>query len=120
MHEWVAVWEEFFNLGAGEVPCDSSCQGVINYDYSACCDINALFQLEDRKRELQNTIKALTPEFRRKYYLNKSPRATDEVTVAVHIRRGDVSADQVANAVKAILRSHQAPFAMRIYAQGTA
>jgi len=30
------------------------------------------------------------PEFRRKHYLNSVPRVARDVTVAIHIRRGDV------------------------------
>ena len=44
-----------------------------------------------RGDKLAERFKTSVAEFRRKYYVNKSPRQTEEVTVAMHIRRGDVS-----------------------------
>jgi hypothetical protein len=72
----------------------------------------------------------MIPEFRCKYYLNKSPRTTDEVTVAVHIRRGDVTADNpyyftsnarvlgIITALKSLLETHTLNYRIRVYSQG--
>ncbi len=97
----------------------------------ALSNLNLCFGLRDREKELLDGFRALIPEFRRKYYLNKSPRTTDEITVAVHIRRGDVTAHtiphmytstdkilRITSEVKSILDSRGGPFSMRIYCQG--
>jgi hypothetical protein len=134
MQEWVAAWEAVFNLGAGEQSFDGRTRGVINNDYEVALDLELCFGCHDRKNrreEMQQQFQALMPEFRRRYYLNKSPRATQEVTVAVHVRRGDVSTDhpvdkytatekvlRIARAVKAILDSHLVPMSIRIYSEG--
>ena len=72
----------------------------------------------------------MIPEFRRKYYLNKSPRTTDDVTVAVHIRRGDALPDNLdyyttnetilrtITSVKSILDTHKVNYRIRVYSQG--
>lgn len=97
----------------------------------ALSNLNLCFGLRGREQELLDGFRALIPEFRRKYYLNKAPRTTDEITVAVHIRRGDVTAHaiphmytstdkvlRVTSEVKSILDSRGSPFSMRIYSQG--
>lgn len=38
--------------------------------------------------EIKQHFESMLPEFRRKYYLDKSPRNTQELTIAVHARRG--------------------------------
>jgi hypothetical protein len=72
----------------------------------------------------------MIPEFRRKYYLNKAPRTTDEVTVAVHVRRGDVSAAdpgyftsnetilQTVTAVRSMLDARKVNYRIGLYSQG--
>ena len=92
MEEWVAAWEALFNLGAGEVVCDTDRHDVVNFCYSFT-DLNLCLGWRGREDELARNFKSMIPEFRRKYYLNKSPRTTDDVTVAVHVRRGDVFHD---------------------------
>jgi hypothetical protein len=131
MQEWVAAWEAVFNFGAGERPFDCQTSGVINNDYPISADLDLCFGWRDGRDQLQEQFQALIPEFRRRYYLNKSPRATDEITVAVHIRRGDISTEyginrytttervlQITGAVKAILDAHAVPASIRIYSQG--
>jgi hypothetical protein len=131
MPEWVAAWEAVFNLGAGEVPYDASMRGVLTVG-SHLVHLNLAFGGPEPRKSLENCFKALIPEFRRKYYLNKTPRLTANVTVAVHIRRGDVSVSEhssmftdteiilrIASAVKSTLASHEVPFSMRIYGQGS-
>jgi hypothetical protein len=134
MQEWVAAWEAVFNLGADELSFDGRTSGVINNSYQLARDLELCFGCRDRrnrKHELQEQFQALMPEFRRRYYLNKSPRTTQEVTVAVHIRRGDISTNnpldkytatekvlRIASAVKTILDSHVVPMSIRIYSEG--
>ena len=136
MQEWVAAWESMFNLGAGELPCDGRTRGVMHHDLRPNKDdmwmfFDQCFGWGGRDRELWQRLLTLMPEFRRKYYLNKSPRTTDEVTVAVHVRRGDVSTENamekytatesilhIASAAKAILDSHAVSSSIRIYSQG--
>lgn len=129
MEEWVTAWETLFNLGADEVVCDIERHEVVNF----CCnftDLELCFGWRCRRDELAHRFKAIIPEFRRKYYLNKSPRTTDEVTVAVHIRRGDTSADndgyftsnetilRTITAVKSILDTRKVKYRIRVYSQG--
>jgi hypothetical protein len=94
MPEWVAAWESLFNLGAGETARDLEKREVVNYCYNVV-GLELCFGWRNRRQELVDRFKAIVPEFKRKYYLNTSPRTTDEVTVAVHVRRGDVSADHL-------------------------
>jgi hypothetical protein len=74
----------------------------------------------------------MIPEFRRKYYLNKSPRETVEVTVAAHMRRGyDVSPNddlftstdsilRTIKLVKGVLDSHSIRHKISVYSEGNA
>lgn len=130
MQEWVAAWESVFNLGAGEILFDCSARGVLIYGYQVLPDSELCFGWQDRGGELQERFRALILEFRRKYYLNKSPRATEEVTVAVHVRRGDVTSEfamkytateqvlHIVGAVKAILDFRMVPTSIRIFSEG--
>jgi hypothetical protein len=129
MQEWVAAWETLFNLGAGEAVCDIDRHDVIDFCYNFT-DLDLCFGWRCRADELGRRFKAMIPEFRRKYYLNKSPHMTDEVTVAVHIRRGDASPDdpsyytsnetilRTVTSVKTILDTHKAKYRIRFYSQG--
>jgi hypothetical protein len=132
MQQWAAAWESLFNLGAGEEPCNGRRRGVVEVGCYALPNLDLCFGLRHRGKELLDGFRALIPEFRRKYYLNKSPRTTDEITVAVHLRRGDVSAHdnshfytstdkvlRIASEVKSILDSQGKPFSMRVYSQGS-
>jgi len=129
MEDWVAAWEILFNLGAGEASCDVEKHEVVNFCYTFT-DLDLCFGWRRRGEELADSFKALIPEFRRKYYLNKSPRTTDEVTVAVHVRRGDVSADnpdyftsnetilRTMSTLKLTLDAHRVKYRIRVYSQG--
>lgn len=131
MREWVAAWEAIFNLGAAEAPYDARRRGVLKVGDRLVYLYLAFGGSEERK-SLEDCFKTLIPEFRRKYYLNKSPRTSDLVTVAVNIRRGEVSAHQysymytssekivqLASAVQSILDSQGVPFSLGVYGQGT-
>jgi hypothetical protein len=129
MPEWAGAWETFFNLGAGEpVPGPRSREAV---DY--CRHFNDLwlyFGWRGREDELFHRFKTLLPEFRRRYYLNKSPRKTEGLTVAVHVRRGDSLPDNPAyytsnetilrtiTLVKSVLEARGANYSIGLYSEG--
>jgi hypothetical protein len=130
MEEWVAAWESVFNLGAGEAACGTKRSDAVDSCYHFL-DLMRCFGWSDRRDELCRRFADLVPEFKRKYYLNKSPRTTDEVTVAVHVRRGDVSADRnswrftntetilrTITTLKLILDALKIKYAICIYSQG--
>lgn len=132
MPEWAAAWEALFNLGAGEAACDIGRHDIVNYSRNNRDDVELCFGWHRRKDQLTRSFKALIPEFRRKYYGNKSHRVTNEVTVAVHIRRGDVPAVnsymltrteiilRIVSDVKSILDTYGVPYNIRVYSQGKA
>jgi hypothetical protein len=129
MAEWAAAWEAVFNLGAGETAWDGTRRDVVNYRYTSD-DLELCFGWSERREELTQHFKAMIPEFRSKYYRNKSPRRTAEVTAAVHVRRGDVpalnedlftSTESVARTVrgvKAALDRRGVRYSIRVYSQG--
>lgn len=130
MQEWVSAWETLFNLGEGEVACNVKKHEVVNYYYGRV-GLDLCFGWRKRPGELDRRLKAIIPEFRRKYYLNKSPRTTEEVTVAVNIRRGDVSAENLPylftrtekilhtlNTVKSILDARNISYRVDVYTNG--
>jgi len=131
MQEWAAAWESLFNLGVDEVACDPGRRDVVNYCIDDWFDIELCFGWQDRAEQLSHHFKSMIPEFRRKYYSDKSPGATNEVTVAVNIRRGEVSADrnnrlftateivrQTTSDVRTSLDSLRIPYSIRVYSQG--
>jgi hypothetical protein len=129
MEEWVAAWEKLFNLGTGEAVCDVERREAVNFSYNFT-DLNLCFGWRRRGDELADRFKAIIPEFRRKHYLNSAPRTSDELTVAVHVRRGDVSAVdpgyftsnetilRTVTAVKSVLDPHKVNYRIRAYSQG--
>jgi hypothetical protein len=129
MEEWTATWETLFNLGAGEAVCNIARREVVDFCYTFS-DLDLCFGWRSRGDELADRFKNAIPEFRRKYYLNKSPRTPDEVTVAVHVRRGDVSPDnpdyftstetivRTLTAVQSMLDTHKVKYRIRVYSQG--
>jgi hypothetical protein len=86
MREWVTAWETHFNLGAGDVATDGDTRETVNFAFNFS-DLLPLFGVDDLTHMFNTTI----PEFRRKYYSNKSPRANRVLTICVHVRRGDVT-----------------------------
>jgi len=129
MKDWVTGWEALFNLGAGEIACDVGGTTV------NCCNswlnLELCFGWHGRTEQLAHRFEALIPEFRRKYYLSGHPRVTKEVTVAVSIRRGDVSADsypglftrtevilQTVSDVKSILDARDITYRIDLYSNG--
>lgn len=126
MNEWAAAWESHFNLGAGEATCDLPPHKVVDYCYNFT-DLG--LSSGQNREELQGHFRRLIPEFRRKYYLDKSPRVTRKVTVAVHVRRGDAGPGhylftpsgtvlRTTAAVKAILDRHKLEYGIGVYSHG--
>ncbi len=127
--EWADAWETLFNLGAGEKTCDAQRYEVVNYCYGFD-SLPLLFGWQNCMDELADRFKALIPEFRRKYYIDKSPRTTEQVTVAVHVRRGyDVSANhslftstdsvlRTITLVKTVLDNHNIRHRISVYSEG--
>ena len=129
MQEWVAVWESVFNLGADELPFNSSRTDAINY--CGLRNLDLCFGFRDHPERVELSFKALIPEFKRKYYLRASHVSDSEIRVAVNIRRGEVSADQanfmftsackilrMVTGVASCLVSHGLPFRLHVYGQG--
>jgi hypothetical protein len=106
MQEWLDAWEAHFNFGLGEeaadlmtlptgsttaeIPLLADNREIVNFFYNSG-DLLRLFGLSDD--DLTRMFDATIPEFRRKYYSNKSPRGNEVLTVCVHVRRGDTLAD---------------------------
>jgi hypothetical protein len=130
MLEWTLAWEKFFNLGAGEIPCGDRRDDVANFGL-VHPRIRLCLGKDCPEERLAHDFKAMIPEFRAKYYANKSPRTTNHVTVAVHVRRGDVSAEasnhlfttieavsETIREVKSSLDSRGLPYSISVYSQG--
>ncbi len=129
MKEWAMAWETLFNLGAGETICEIARHDVVNFSYNFT-DLDLCFGWRRRWDELGDRFRAMVPEFRRRYYLNKSPLETVEVTAAVHVRRGDVSVNdpsyftpnetilETIVQLKSVLDSQHAKYKICIYSQG--
>jgi hypothetical protein len=130
MEEWAAAWEALFNLGAGENKCDARTNDVVNFSHNFM-ELNLCYPWQQRRDELAENYGAMIPGLRRKYYSNKSSRTTQELTVAVHIRRGDVSAAdpdyftsneailRTLRGVKSILDARTLQYKLRVYSQGS-
>ena len=129
VQEWVTAWEGLFNLGAGEAVCGQERQEAVNFSHNFH-DLDLIFDWHSHNDESADHFKDMIPEFRRKYYLNKSPRTTEEVTVAVHIRRGyDVPANhslrtstnsilRTITQVKGVLDAHRVQHRISVYSEG--
>jgi hypothetical protein len=129
MEKWVAAWEALFNLGAGEAGCDIHSLDAVNFSYNFN-DLDRCFGWRSRGDELAHRFKTIIPEFRRKYYLNKCPRKGVGVTVAAHVRRGDVSQKDLdyftsngailrtITSVKSMLDTHKVRYRICVYSQG--
>jgi len=116
MDAWVAAWEQLFNLGEGEIALESAGPPPINYStfhprlYHALKDFIArlanrtappagsgrreerhfqpLFYFSDCHPDEYDRV---IPDLRRKYYRHSSPLQNRQLTVAIHMRRGDVT-----------------------------
>ena len=116
MEQWVEDWENTFNLGQGEEQHRTDAPPAVNYTtfhprlYHAV--INTLHKLrngplstrqkpgEDKtffhpffyhSDSKPNSYLSLIPELRKKFHRNGPLNETHALTVAIHLRRGDVS-----------------------------
>ena len=82
---WADAWEAHFNLGAGELLYDRDRDrgDAVNYAF-AFPTLHALFGVERPEVDFDD---ATLREFRRRYYLGKSPRRNEILSVCVHARR---------------------------------
>ncbi len=128
MCEWAAAWESYFNLGSGEsyaTEKDQLLNYSQNYPYIKLCFGWSSLGITD-------FLDALIPELRHKYYLNNAPRSNELITVAVHVRRGDVTAEdhklyftdmntvfRTTSAVRSILDAHDAKYRISLHSQGS-
>jgi hypothetical protein len=124
--EWAAAWETHFNLGEGEVRGGRS---ALNYAQIGQ-ELEGLF-LELTKMR-QPFDEELRREFRRKYYLNKTPRINPVFALCVHVRRRnrhdfndkdatDISRlGPVVDRLRALLAARQVPYTLRVFSQGPA
>lgn len=132
---WIAAWESFFNLGAGEVGVDDVGRGVVTITARNLDSIRSLFRdLSPRDERDTHVMPQFSPaivaEFRRKYRSNKRPRGNARLTVGVHVRqlnRFDDNLDYVASLsrmartlalVRGILNDCGVDFVVRVFSQG--
>lgn len=140
--EWAAKWERVFNLGEGELTLDKCRLPVIGIErfmankdwWMKPCILTAghFVRFTDRN---PGAYHAIIPELRRKYALSRTPPARERVlSVAAHVRRGDVSATDPETAhrspdlvaietairqVKHVVTRLGIPARFRIYSQGS-
>jgi len=99
MEQWIKDWEVLFNFGDGELTadCNNPDPEVVDYPnntffHSRFCGIKLQVASEYHCVKSTDIIMDYVSDFKRKYYLNKSPRPAEILTICVHIRRGDVNA----------------------------
>lgn len=100
MPTWVQTWEEYFNLGAGERHLGDDDTPVLAVDHLALVPgeepviVAAEHYLHYCNQDEDAWERAL-PELRQKFWANKQRRRRrgGEIRLAVHMRRGDVSAE---------------------------
>ncbi len=130
MKEWAAAWEALFNFGAGEAVCEAERREAVSYSHNFP-ELELCLGWSGRGEELHQSFKALVPDFRRKYYLNKPRRATEGVSIVVHLRRGwDVPGNphlysstgpilRTIKLVKEWLDAQHVPHKISIYSEGS-
>ena len=139
---WEAKWEDFFHFGAGEILRDD----VENTDIEVIHS-EFLYRVYPRARTLwvvphahayadahaylyKNLLEALRFKMQLRSVEMKSHRWQDRLTIALHLRRGDVSSDEpgrfTANAhalallenVVELLKSEGLDFGVNLYSEG--
>lgn len=100
MAAWVRAWEDYFNLGAGERRLgddDTPIVPVEHVDFSpgGGPGIIAAEHYLHFCNQAPDAWERVLPELRRKFWADKQrrPRRRGEIRLAVHMRRGDVSAE---------------------------
>jgi hypothetical protein len=101
MPAWVRLWEEYFNLGDGESSLADDARPLVSLDYlhQVPRHVPVVAAAEHYLHYCNQDPEAwerVRPLLRAKYWKNKSPgrhpRVPDELRIAIHMRRGDVSA----------------------------
>ena len=99
MDSWVRACEAYFNLGAGETALDDVSAPVIPVDRLPLIpqQTRTIVAAEHYLRFCNSDPDAwerVLPDLRAKFWSNKkrAPRRPGEIRIAVHMRRGDVSA----------------------------
>jgi hypothetical protein len=125
---WVAAWEAQFNFGLGEeLATESDNREIVDFVFNYQ-NLALLFGFN--KGHLVRKIEGTIPEFRRKYYWNKSPIQNEVLTIGVHIRRGDYVTlgipvlistslfNKVVSEVTAVLDARGISYKVQIFTQG--
>jgi hypothetical protein len=155
MDAWVDAWEQLFNLGEGETPNAPAGPPPINYStfhprlYHAVHDFlerpagraappasrarqqerhfHPFFYFSDCHPDAYCQV---IPEFRRKYYRDSSPVGNRIISIAIHLRRGDITPAhrqrftpnalvlETTGRVRALLEKHGQEYAISLYALG--
>jgi len=149
MAEWVAAWEQLFNLGEGEEIESAEGSRALNYSafhprlYYAlmggvghirrpgASNAGGYFQPYFYGVESSpERYRAVIPELRRKYFRGQVPKRGSSLEIAVHVRRGDVTAthgqrhtaiEQVVEKLRhtlAVLDELSLPRHVAVYSQG--
>lgn len=98
MADWVRAWEEHFNLGAGEALLGAGNTAIVPIERidAISGDRRSIVAAEHYLHFCNEDGEAwerVLPELRTKFWQNKTRGLrTGEVRIAVHMRRGDVSA----------------------------
>jgi hypothetical protein len=106
MQEWVAAWENLFNLGDGKLMAGED-RNVVNFAW------NYLDLVQCFRVDLDHALLDIIPELRKKYYKNKLPRTNQSVVIGIHLRRPAPSEnwgkeDQLWTSTDAVLRAASA------------
>lgn len=98
MADWVGAWEDLFNLGQGEPPVSSPGFELVDYveyfrgrkklTHNTVLCFQQCFWLN---RKHPDSFSGITPALRRKYGLNNPPPTGRPLSIAVHVRRGDIT-----------------------------
>lgn len=155
--DWVDAWEKLFNLGDGEERAETLKGRVYNYSsfhprlyYAMTGGFRSADESRSRTRKgvgrperhfhpyfyyadsHPESFQAIIPELRRKYWTGKKRSGNGDLMVALHMRRGDVTArntmrytpiesvHRTAEAVKSVLTDAGISYSMRLYSQGPA
>jgi hypothetical protein len=128
MDVWAAAWEAHFNLGAGEIETDGDSDSgeVVNYAFTFPM-LNALFGVDGSEPAFDD---ATIREFRRRYYVDKSPRLNEVLSICVHARRrnpGDSHSEDSTDLprlartlarLRAVLDARGGIYTLRLFSQG--
>ena len=121
--DWINGWERQFNFGYGEAMSDGK-----PFDYCRnCYEMFPIFAIDDLTN-FTPVLSTTIPEFRRKYYCNKSPRKNEILTIVVQVRRREVTSSHsmwtstsfivgTIAKVRAVLDAHNIKYKIIIFSQ---